>query len=222
MKSDRLERALGYTFLQKDLLKLALSHRSVGRQNNERLEFLGDSLLGLIITEYLYKNFPSVREGDLTRVRSSLVKGDTLAQIAQAFSLGEYLYLGEGELKSGGFRRASILADAVEAVIGAIYLESGMDVCRQVVLSWYEDKLAALDIEKDGKDAKTLLQEYLQKHKRPLPVYETVSIAGESHAKEYTVECSVEHVKEKTLASSSSKRNAEKLAAEKMLTLMNI
>lgn len=217
--NDRLLAHLGYTFKDTSLFDLALSHRSFGKQNNERLEFLGDSLLNFIIAEALFNKFPTAKEGQLTQLRANLVKGETLAEIAREFQLGDYLNLGEGELKSGGFRRASILADAVEALIGAIYLDSSrnMEQCRERVLAWYRSRLDAVQLQATAKDAKTRLQEYLQERKKSLPVYTVVLEGGDAHAREFTVECSVGALSKACTAKGSSKRIAEKLAAEKML-----
>jgi len=216
-KSDRLTLALGYEFRDLGLLEQALSHRSVGRHNNERLEFLGDSLLNFFIADALYRQFPSVQEGMLSRMRANLVKGDTLAEIAKEFELGDYLQLGEGELKSGGFRRASILADAVEAILGAIYLESGMDECRRAVLRWFESRLQESSPVEGAKDAKTRLQEFQQERKKPLPIYTVLRSLGEAHSPRFEVCCDIGRDAPATKAVAGSKRNAEKLAAEKML-----
>lgn len=225
-KNDRLEQALAYTFKDKSLLYRALSHRSVGSQNNERLEFLGDSLLNFIIAEALYRKFPNAREGDLTRLRASLVKGETLADIARYFDIGEYLVLGEGEMKSGGFRRSSILADTVEALIAAIYLESGMLTCTERVCDWYKTRLEDISIAEVAKDSKTRLQEFLQKRKKPLPIYTIVETSGESHCAEFVVECSLGKCNlgkkvTATRATAGSKRLAEKIAAEAMLAQLD-
>lgn len=219
IQNDRLLARLGYTFNDISLFKLALSHRSVGKHNNERLEFLGDSLLNVIIAEALFNKFPTAKEGQLTQLRANLVKGETLAEIAREFELGECLLLGEGELKSGGYRRASILADAVEALIGAIYIDSGRDmsVCQERVLTWYKTRLEQVQLQASAKDAKTRLQEYLQERKQPLPDYTVLMEGGDAHAREFTVQCTVEGVAKGCKASGSSKRIAEKLAAEKML-----
>ncbi|VUD56512.1 Ribonuclease 3 [Thalassocella blandensis] len=215
--NNRLQQALGYTFKDESLLVTALSHRSVGKNNNERLEFLGDSLLNCIIAEALFQKFLHAKEGDLSRLRASLVKGDTLADMARQFDLGEYLLLGEGELKSGGFRRASILADAVEAIIGAIYLDSDMETCRTVVLDWFDARLKKISLSNTEKDPKTRLQEYLQEKKLPLPTYTVIETSGQAHAMEFVVECKIDPLNETTQGKSSSKRNAEKLAAGMML-----
>lgn len=221
-KNSQLSKALGYPFLDQGLLERALSHRSVGSANNERLEFLGDSLLNFIIAEALYVKFPDVREGVLSRLRASLVKGETLAEIGREFQLGEYLLLGEGELKSGGFRRASILADTVEALLGAIYLEAGMDECKQTILRWFASRLDKVSPEVTVKDAKTRLQEYMQERKKPLPCYEVVRSLGESHSPEFEVSCNIGRDFSPTKAIASNKRNAEKLAAQKMLGQLGI
>ncbi|KZZ59092.1 ribonuclease III, partial [Oleiphilus sp. HI0125] len=171
---DRLERKLGYTFKDRSLLELALTHRSFKGKNNERLEYLGDAILGYVIAEQLYLRFPHFKEGQLSRLRARLVKGVTLAEIAREFGLGDYLKLGPGELKSGGFRRESILADAVESIIGATYLDSGHDVAKQMVLSWYEERLSSPELETTEKDSKTQLQELLQAKKQDLPTYEVL------------------------------------------------
>jgi ribonuclease III len=150
---QKLSRRIGYFFADLGLLELALTHRSFGGKNNERLEFLGDSILNYVIAEDLFHRFPKAKEGELSRLRASLVKGDTLAELAREFQLGDYLKLGAGELKSGGFRRDSILADTVEGIIGAMYLDAGMDICRQHILSWYKERLDATSLKIVTKDA---------------------------------------------------------------------
>ncbi|WP_075185582.1 ribonuclease III [Teredinibacter haidensis] len=222
LNSERLSSALGYQFKDDSLLLKALSHRSVGSHNNERLEFLGDSLLNFIIAEALFQKFPEVREGHLTRLRANLVKGDTLADIAKEFNLGEYLQLGEGELKSGGYRRASILADTVEAILGAIYLESGMDICAQTVLRWYDSRLRSVSPDVSAKDSKTRLQEFMQERKKPLPKYEVLRCFGQSHSPEFEVSCDIGRGYAPTTAIAGSKRNAEQMAAEQMLQTLGI
>jgi ribonuclease III len=213
---------LGYRFRDPLLLRLALTHRSFSADNNERLEFLGDSILNMVVGEALFKKFPSAREGQLSGLRSALVRADTLVLIARNFELNRYLILGEGELKSGGLERASILADAVEALIGAIYFESGFDVCRSIVLGWYSEQLDQLTLAAKHKDAKTQLQEYLQSCKKPLPEYRVVETSGESHAQQFVVECRVALLAKPTSAKASSRREAEKLAAAEALKLLNI
>ncbi|WP_045860498.1 ribonuclease III [Teredinibacter purpureus] len=222
LNSARIESALGYQFQDPTLLYRALSHRSVGPKNNERLEFLGDSLLNFFIAEALFHKFPTAREGDLSRLRASLVKGETLAEIARDFQLGDYLQLGEGELKSGGFRRASILADAVEALLGAIYIESGMETCKTAVLRWFDTRLDLTSPAETAKDAKTRLQEYMQEHKKPLPRYEVVRCFGHSHSPEFEVSCDVGGAQKTTIAIAGSKRVAEKKAAEQMLLALGV
>lgn len=216
-KRKRIESKIGYTFSDEHLLDLALSHRSVGSKNNERLEFLGDSLLNFIIAQALFMRFPKASEGELSRLRSLLVKGETLASIAREFDLGDHLLLGEGELKSGGFRRSSILADAVEAIIGGIYLDASFPVCQEKVLNWYQSRLDECSLEENVKDPKTRLQEYLQERKKPLPVYSILNIDGEDHSRIFSVECRIQGQKKATLGVSTNKRSAEKEAAEKML-----
>lgn len=217
---DRLQRALGYTFQEESLLIRALSHRSVGKANNERIEFLGDSLLNFFIAEALYEKFPHSPEGDLSRLRAYLVKGETLAEVARDFDLGDYLLLGGGEMKSGGYRRDSILADTVEALIGAIYLESGIDVSKQCTLLWYASRLEKVDLLAIKKDSKTRLQEYLQKLRKSLPTYTVTNEFGDMHARQYSVECRIDISEEVFSASASSKRLAERMAAEKALAFL--
>jgi ribonuclease-3 len=209
-----LYKRLGYTFANEANIVEALTHRSVSKQHNERLEFLGDAILGMVIAKVLYQRFPKQPEGKLTRMRSSLVKGDTLAEVAREFKLGELLLLGPGELKSGGFRRDSILADAVEAIIGAIYLEAGMDKCEALILDWFASRLKALDPEAVSKDDKTRLQEYLQANKHPLPLYEVTEIKGKSHDQTFYVECNVAGIDKAVIGRGNSRRRAEQKAAK--------
>lgn len=216
----RLQQALGYQFADQELLQLALSHRSVGARNNERLEFLGDSILNHIIAEALYRRFPAFREGELSRLRASLVRGDTLAQLAREIALGDYLLLGTGERKSGGQRRATILADAFEAIVGAILLDSDVEHCRALVLGWFASRLADLDVDAAGKDAKTRLQEYLQGRGYPLPVYELLDVQGEDHAQHFKVACRVHKTGTVTQGEGSSRRKAEQAAAQSALEVL--
>ncbi|MDO6569937.1 MULTISPECIES: ribonuclease III [unclassified Gilvimarinus] len=218
----RLQSKLNYEFDDLALFSLALSHRSVGAANNERLEFLGDSILNFIIARALFDQFESAREGQLSRLRSQLVKGETLAELAREFDLGPCLLLGEGEMKSGGQRRDSILADAVEAIIGAIYIDSDFDTCRQCVLRWYQPRLDDLNLDNPAKDAKTRLQEHLQSRKQPLPDYQVVNIEGEAHAQTFTVECHVSLLKNPEVATASSRRVAEKQSAALALKKLGI
>ena len=217
---DILIRRLGHPFTDKSLVDLALSHRSVGSKNNERLEFLGDSILNYLMAEALFKQFPECREGELSRMRAQLVKGKTLAEIALEFDVGDYLRLGPGEMKSGGHRRESILEDAVEALIGAMFLDGGMDVCREHVGRWYQARLEAMTVKGTIKDAKTRLQELLQSRKQSLPRYELLSIEGSDHQQQFTVECQIEHLQQGFKGVASNRREAEQIAAEAALELM--
>lgn len=222
LKSQRLEQRLGYHFEDQRQLQLALTHRSHGATNNERLEFLGDSILNFVVGEELFKRFPEVREGQLSRLRSQMVKGETLAELAREFELGDCLVLGEGEMKSGGHNRDSILADSVEAIIGAIYLASGLDVCRERVLSWFASRLNQLGLNTSAKDSKSRLQEYMQAQRQPLPEYLVVDVSGEGHAQMFTIECRVALSKKSTRATASNRREAEKQAAAQMLVQLKI
>ncbi|SDJ56338.1 ribonuclease III [Microbulbifer yueqingensis] len=210
---ERLCRRLGHSFDRPDLLELALTHRSHGSLNNERLEFLGDSILGFTIGAALFDRFPHGREGQLTRLRAQLVSGETLAQLARELELGDCLRLGEGEMKSGGYRRSSILADAVEALIGAIYLDAGLETARQRILAWFASRLDSLSLE-TAKDPKTRLQEWLQARQRPLPEYRVVDVAGAEHAQRFVVECRVKGLADPVRAEAGSRRAAEKAAAD--------
>lgn len=211
---------LGYQFKDQSLLQLALSHRSVGPSNNERLEFLGDSIVNFVIAKSLYGQFPKAKEGQLSRLRAHMVKGVTLAEIGKELNLGECLRLGTGERKSGGARRESILADAVEATIGAIYLDSDMDTCEARILDWFTSRLQTLDLQTNQKDAKTRLQEYLQARKQELPVYELVQVKGQDHEQEFVMSCYVEMLGKATQAQASSRRIGEQKAAQAALQLL--
>lgn len=214
--------SLGYQFKNEGLLRLALSHRSAGRENNERLEFLGDAILGFIISEQLYSELPTASEGQLSRYRASLVKQSTLAELARMLGLGEHLILGAGELKSGGKRRESILADSVEAIISAIYQDGGYPECRRVVLHWYQGKLSELAMGETRKDAKTRLQEYLQAQRKNLPVYKVTAIAGKDHAQIFTVSCHIESLQLTTGGKGHSRREAEQQAAQLALVSLGV
>ena len=216
-KLKRLERKIGHTFVDGDLLKRAITHRSAGSRHNERLEFLGDSILSLVIAEALYHRFPDVSEGDMSRMRATLVREKTLAELAREFDLGEYLILGPGELKSGGFRRESILADTVEALIGAIFLDVGIEQIRTLLLQWYASRLDEIRPGADQKDPKTRLQELLQGKRKPLPSYAVVKVKGEAHNQEFTVQCEIEGVDVTVVGVGSSRRKAEQAAAEQTL-----
>lgn len=217
-----LEKVLVYQFNQPDLLKLALTHRSHSSKNNERLEFLGDSILNFTIAAALFEQFPQAKEGQMSRLRAQLVKGATLAEVAKEFSLGNYLFLGTGEMKSGGFRRESILADALEAIIGAIYLDAGLATATQWVNQVFAQRLSQLSLTNNQKDAKTRLQEYLQARQLALPVYEVIATVGEAHAQTFTVECQVDQLNFNPKGVGSSRRFAEQAAAEKALTALNV
>ncbi|MFC3653780.1 ribonuclease III [Dyella humi] len=207
---------LPYHFRDPSLAALALTHRSAGKPNNERLEFLGDALLGAIIAEMLYETHPKAAEGDMSRLRAQLVNGQALAVVARELELGEQLKLGSGELKSGGFRRDSILADAFEALVAAVYLDGGFDACRTVVRTLFADRVAALP--RASKDAKTRLQEWLQAQGWPLPQYELVAAEGEEHARTFEVSCVIsEPVAVAASGRGSSRRLAEQDAAEVVL-----
>ncbi len=218
---ERLLRRLDYQFNNSELFKQALTHRSAAGSHNERLEFLGDAILGMVIAEALFEKFPDTDEGKLSRLRSSLVKGKTLSEIAQEIELGDCLYLGEGELKTGGFRRGSILADAFEALLGSVYLDSGFDSVKSLIQKLYQQRLSAMSLETVVKDPKTRLQEWLQSRKSELPQYQLTKISGEAHEQQFEVECRVDFLGSKiTEGSGTSRRNAEQMSAEKMLNLL--
>ena len=219
---DGLDRTLGYHFKDPQLLQAALTHRSAGGRNNERLEFLGDAVLGYIVADWLYTLFPDANEGQLSRLRASLVKKETLADIARIVAVGDYLHLGSGELKSGGFRRDSILADALEAILGGIVLDSGFEACRACVQRLFSSKVHQLSMLDELKDAKTRLQEYLQSHQLDLPVYEVTKIAGKSHNQQFYVECRVAGTQQSCQGKGSSRRRAEQAAAAGMLGRLGV
>jgi ribonuclease III len=205
---------LGYQFKNPALLMQALTHRSFSGNNNERLEFLGDSVLNFIIAHQLYLRFPRLPEGDLSRLRAQLVKESTLSEIAFSLNIGDALKLGEGELKSAGWRRPSILADALEAIIGAVYSDGGFSAAESLVLNLYADKLASIDPKMIEKDAKSQLQEYLQGKKMELPEYGVVLIEGEAHAQTFKIECVIEKLNITTVGEGTSRRIAEQQAAQ--------
>ncbi len=211
---------LNYEFSDPDLLELALTHRSKSTKNNERLEFLGDSILNYIISAELFKRFPKISEGDLTRARANLVKKESLSNRARKLKLGSYLRLGSGELKSGGYNRDSILADAFEALLGAIYIDSGIDQATEVVLNIYSEGLAEIDPCAELKDPKTRLQEYLQKQSIPTPVYQIVEVLGDQHKQRFIVECEVQCLDKPVRGEGPSRRNAEQEAAAKALSIL--
>jgi ribonuclease-3 len=209
-----LQERLGYTFQKPDLLMQALTHRSHSKKNNERLEFLGDSVLNCTVAEMLYERYGDLDEGDLSRVRANLVKQQALYEIAQALQLSDCLRLGEGELKSGGFKRPSILADSFEAIVGAIFLDSGFESSKKVLRKWYSQILEHVDPRTLGKDDKTLLQEYLQGHQLPLPIYTVVATTGVAHNQQFEVECSIPSLKVTLNGKGASRRAAEQAAAK--------
>lgn len=217
MTLDEFEGRIGYRFAERRLLQSALTHRSSGEANNERLEFLGDGLLDFLVAELLFESFPTQPEGDLTRLRADLVRQESLHSVADSLELGNYLSLGEGELRSGGRRRPSILADAFEALLAAIYLDGGFIAAREFVRRCFAERVSRLDPVRDGKDAKTRLQEFLQAQRQPLPSYRIVSTDGEAHAQVFEVSCKLEKPRMETKGRGRSRRIAEQAAAEAAL-----
>ena len=213
MNREVLCRRLGYSFAQPQLLQHALTHRSHNQAHNERLEFLGDSVLNCVIAKHLFDTYPVLPEGELSRLRSNLVNQQTLFILAQQLDLGELLLLGEGERKNAGFRRPSILADAMEAIFGAVFLDAGFEAAERVVLGLYVPFIAQTDVQTLGKDAKTLLQEYLQGKRLALPKYTVVATQGEAHAQLFQVECEIPQLKLTTRGEGASRRSAEQTAA---------
>ena len=216
MESAINRTALGHAFSDAQLLEQALTHRSAGRRNNERLEFLGDALVNLIVAEFVYEQHPRASEGEMTRLRASLVSGSALAELARSEEIGDALLLGPGELKSGGFRRESILADTFEALIAAIYLDAGWDTCRTAVRRLFASRVVR-DEALVAKDAKTTLQELLQARGIALPAYELISSSGEDHAKVFEVACAVDTLGLRGLGTGLNRRAAEQAAAERVL-----
>lgn len=214
MALDRLQERLGHRFADAALLKQALTHRSFGQPNNERLEFLGDSILNCVTAVALYARFGALREGELSRARASLVRQEALHRLALWLELGEDLLLGEGELKSGGAKRPSILADALEAVFAAVYLDAGFDAAKRVIDALYQPLLAEVDSRKPEKDPKTALQEWLQGRRIALPVYTMAQVLGEAHAQEFEVSCEIPRLGIRTLGRGGSRRAAEQQSAE--------
>jgi len=207
-----LETRIDYIFKDQSLLGKALTHRSFHRRNNERLEFLGDSILGFVIADSLYHQFPKLPEGDLTKMRARLVRGSTLADIARQIKLGEFLILGEGELKSGGFDRNSILSDSMEAIFGAVYLDGGFRSAKTMILKQFAQRLVSISPQ-NLKDNKTKLQEMLQKMDKPLPVYQVITQSGKPHELVFEVNCEIDHKQSPFQAKGSSRRSAEQNAA---------
>ncbi|MDP1602603.1 MAG: ribonuclease III [Legionella sp.] len=214
----RLCRRLGYEFKNIAFLKQALTHCSAGIDNNERFEFLGDSILSFVIANELFERFPEESEGELSRLRSFLVKGEMLAEIAMELQLGDFLYLGQGELKSGGFRRSSILADALEAVIAAVFFDGGMPASQQLILHLYSTRLNEKDVLKNNiKDAKTQLQEFLQAEKLALPTYKLIKMEGEEHDQVFHISCKINGIEKTTVGIGPNRRKAEQQAAKELL-----
>ena len=217
-----LYRTLGYTYKDVTLLELALTHRSCGKRNNERLEYLGDSILNFVIANALFHKFPEAKEGEMSRLRAKLVKGETLAVIGREWGLGDYLRLGSGELKSGGYRRDSILADAVEAIIGSIHEDVGFDEASSFVLAHFEKRLDELDLQTSIKDSKTRLQEFLQSRRKPLPEYQLDKVEGDAHDQTFFISCNVALLSTPTKGVGSSRRQAEQEAAKAALKALDV
>jgi len=216
----KLSKRLAHSFNDIELLNVALTHRSANKNHYERMEFLGDAILNVVITVELYKRFPQASEGKLSRLRASLVKGDTLSKLAIKLELGDFLRLGSGELKSGGFRRNSILADVFESIIGAIYLDGGDELAREFVLEQFSELLAKIDITKNLKDPKTRLQELLQSRGCDLPNYVITETHGQAHNQTFDVSCQVSVTDKLTVGNGNSRRKAEQAAAEQMLEVL--
>lgn len=210
---------INYYFKNINLLEQALTHRSAASDNNERLEFLGDALVNLLVGDVLFSKFPKAKEGQLSRLRASLVSGEALAELARELELPDFLKLGGGEIKTGGRHRESILAGAMEAVIGAVYRDSDFATCREKVLSWYESRFNGLDLDQQSIDSKTALQEYLQAQKKSLPIYEVIEQSGKSHDQVFKVQCIIEElgVDQAEIGMGSNRRKAEQQAAKLML-----
>ncbi len=217
MKLDALQQALGHRFSRPALLEQAVTHRSFGSPHNERLEFLGDSVLNCVTAIALFGHFDNLREGDMSRLRANLVRQEALHRLADGLKLGEYLRLGEGELKSGGHRRPSILADALEAIIAAVFLDAGFEAAKGVVDRLYEKSLSELDPARALKDPKTALQEWLQGRRMPLPKYSLADTRGEAHQQEFEVECEIAGLGLKTRGIGVSRRAAEQQSAQRAL-----
>lgn len=216
-KNQALEKRLGYTFKDKTLLDAALTHRSAGHKHNERLEFLGDAVLNFTIALELYSRFSEAREGDMTRFRAHLVKSETLGLVARELKLGDYIQLGSGERKAGGHQRESILADALEAIMGAILLDAGEEAAQKIIVTWFEKRLNELKLKKPYKDPKTRLQEVLQADKKPLPEYKVITVAGDAHEPLFKVSCIVAGLKAEQVGEGHSRRKAEQEAAALVL-----
>jgi ribonuclease-3 len=216
-----LTRKLGHEFSSAELLRTALTHRSFGSPHNERLEFLGDSVLNCVVAHLLYARFPELPEGDLSRLRANLVRQDSLHRLALFLDVGQVLKLGEGELKSGGHQRPSILADAVEALFGAVFLDAGFEAVQRVIAALYQPLIDDLKPGQAQKDAKTRLQEWLQGKKRPLPRYQMLSTSGAAHEQRFEVACEIENPPLRTIGQGGSRRIAEQVAADNALKALN-
>lgn len=217
---SKLEQVLDYQFQNKELIKEALTHRSAGSKNNERLEFLGDSILNFVIAADLFQRYPESPEGDLSRIRASLVNKEGLYTVSKQLKLGDYLILGSGELKSGGYRRNSILADTVEAIIGAVYQDSDFGQCQQLILKLYYELLENIPDADSLKDPKTRLQELLQSRKYGLPQYNIIEITGKAHNQQFKVTCEINELELQAEGKATNRRKAEQQAAEKIINLV--
>ena len=220
MKLDALQKAIGHRFSRLELLQQAVTHRSFGSPHNERLEFLGDSVVNCVTAIALFERFSELREGDMSRLRANLVRQEALHRLAEGLKLGEYLRLGEGEMKSGGHRRPSILADALEAIFAAVFLDAGFEAAKSVIDRLYGPSLASLDPARALKDPKTALQEWLQGRRMPLPKYSLADTRGEAHQQEFEVECEITGLGLKTRGIGVSRRAAEQQSAQRALELL--
>jgi ribonuclease-3 len=220
-KHSTLCKKLGLNFNNPEIFTMALTHRSAGANNNERLEFLGDSILGFVIAQKLYELFPDASEGILSRLRASLVNQSSLAELARHYQLGDYLLLGSGELKSGGFRRDSILSDALEAIMGALFKDQGIKACQAWIEFLFAEKLNSLSLENWQKDPKTQLQELMQSKKQILPEYTLLTMSGLAHEQMFKVKCSIPIITDTCVGTGISRKRAEQAAAELMLELLN-
>lgn len=213
----KLQNKINYRFIKDGLLVLALTHKSVSSaKNNERLEFLGDSILNMVIAKELYHRFPNQKEGELTRMRAKLVRGDTLSEVAREFEFGDFIKMSPAELRTGGAQRSSILADTLEAIIGAIYLDDGFEVCKSCIVEWFGSRLEDPELIKQLKDFKTELQEFLQARKMELPEYKIESVEGEAHEQVFKMSCQIKGVPVITYGTDTTRRRAETKAAEEM------
>ncbi|UCH46834.1 MAG: ribonuclease III [Betaproteobacteria bacterium] len=219
MQASAIEKKIGHRFENRNLLNQALTHRSYGAPHNERLEFLGDSVLNCVIAKLLYERFPEIAEGDLSRVRANLVNQQSLFDLASNLDLGEHVMLGQGEIRSGGSKRPSILADALEALLGAVFLDAGFKAVSNVIVSMFEPVMSELDPAAVTKDPKTRLQEFLQGRRMSLPSYTVVDVSGQAHDQHFRVECTIEELAIRTFGEGSSRRAAEQDAAEQAYTL---